>query len=423
MEPVEELEEARKERRNSEVSRIMKAFDDADMNKDGYLDKEEFARLLMHLDPKRFSDPKKLSSAFLKADNDRSGMLETDEVEAWLREYLAKMGTSEEEELYMLLTWRDNRNAGPLRLDDLLGAFLLCTSAGMNARFRGQVPQQVPGFFEAHNVSPMEFVMLFDHLREHRDATDKDIRELLTSYNWRSRNKQEMKRSFSGNLTSLLHSLGHNPNTPVGLGLFKQILAVLSAIIRIDREHMLMFFAWSKTEHFQLTDAVIEKVLEKVFMKVPKAKESVLAQSVSENDFYRVCFSMDVLDTNGRTGIPRGQIALLFQDILRNMQQKLADREALKKPYRSRKDKSPKKGSKGSSGATPATSGSPTAPLVPVCLRHELKGTKEIGLLLEMLWANLPGRPFPTVMDMILNFLERAEQQRDARGVTPVPAA
>lgn len=149
MEPVEELEEARKERRNSEVSRIMKAFDDADMNKDGYLDKEEFARLLMHLDPKRFSDPKKLSSAFLKADNDRSGMLETDEVEAWLREYLAKMGTSEEEELYMLLTWRDNRNAGPLRLDDLLGAFLLCTSAGMNARFRGQVPQQVPGFFEA----------------------------------------------------------------------------------------------------------------------------------------------------------------------------------------------------------------------------------------------------------------------------------
>eukprot|EP00913_Durusdinium_trenchii_P018866 g17728.t1 len=286
-------------------------------------------------------------------------MLETDEVEAWLREYLAKMGTSEEEELYMLLTWRDNRNAGPLRLDDLLGAFLLCTSAGMNARFRGQVPQQVPGFFEAHNVSPMEFVMLFDHLREHRDATE---RRLLIP------------------------------------------------------------------EHFQLTDAVIEKVLEKVFMKVPKAKESVLAQSVSENDFYRVCFSMDVLDTNGRTGIPRGQIALLFQDILRNMQQKLADREALKKPYRSRKDlpltdKSPKKGSKGSSGATPATSGSPTAPLVPVCLRHELKGTKEIGLLLEMLWANLPGRPFPTVMDMILNFLERAEQQRDARGVTPVPAA
>eukprot|EP00434_Breviolum_minutum_P045612 symbB.v1.2.040934.t1/scaffold7667.1/size9992/1 len=78
----------------------------------------------------------------------------------------------------------------------------------MKARFRDHIPQSVPGFFEAHDVSPMEFVMLFEHLREHRDATDKEIRELLSSYSWRRKNKQEMKRSFSGNLTSLLHSLG-----------------------------------------------------------------------------------------------------------------------------------------------------------------------------------------------------------------------
>lgn len=84
----------------------------------------------MHLDPKRFSDPKKLTQAFLKADEDGSSMLETTEaarsgseclkstrtrgfcsdfemeslrnlvslqVEAWLREYLSKMGSSEEE--------------------------------------------------------------------------------------------------------------------------------------------------------------------------------------------------------------------------------------------------------------------------------------------------------------------------------------
>ena len=63
----------------------------------------------------------------------------------------------------------------------------------------------------------------------------------------------------------------------------------------------------------------------------------------STQDFYRVCFSMGVLDTNGRQGIPRGSIALIFQDITRNMQQKLSDREALKRPFRR---KSPKKGSK-----------------------------------------------------------------------------
>ena len=33
-------------------------------------------------------------------------------------------------------------------------------------------------------------------------------------------------------------------------------------------------------------------------------------------DFYRVCFSMGVLDTNGFKGIPRGEIALIFQEPL-----------------------------------------------------------------------------------------------------------
>eukprot|EP00434_Breviolum_minutum_P000329 symbB.v1.2.000274.t1/scaffold23.1/size449444/1 len=41
---AELAELAERRRRNSEVSRIMKAFDDSDFNKDGYLDKEELLR-------------------------------------------------------------------------------------------------------------------------------------------------------------------------------------------------------------------------------------------------------------------------------------------------------------------------------------------------------------------------------------------
>eukprot|EP00437_Effrenium_voratum_P020722 CAMPEP_0181445090 /NCGR_PEP_ID=MMETSP1110-20121109/25409_1 /TAXON_ID=174948 /ORGANISM="Symbiodinium sp., Strain CCMP421" /LENGTH=497 /DNA_ID=CAMNT_0023569125 /DNA_START=37 /DNA_END=1530 /DNA_ORIENTATION=- len=407
-------------RRSSEVSRIMKAFDDADMNKDGFLDKEEFASLLMHLDPKRFSDPKRLTAAFLKADNDHSGKLEVDEVESWLRDYLAKVGTSEEEELYMLLTWRDNRIAGPLRLGDLLGAFQLCTTAGMNDRLRRLIPQQVPGFFEPRDVSPMEFVLLFEYLRDNRDANDKDVRELFGSPTWRRKmNKKDLKRSFSGNLTSLVHGLGHNPNTPVGLGLFKQLLAVLSAILRIDREHMLMFFAWAQTGHFQLTDAIIQRVLEKVFLKAKgKEKEPVLAQSVAENDFYRVCFSMGVLDTNGFKGIPRGEIALIFQDICRSLNQKLADRDALKRPFRVRKDRSPKKGSKVFAGTTWPTSSPGSMARV-----HQLRGTREICLLLEMLWASLPNRPYPTSLDMVFSFLEKTVEPEKPCEPEQVPAS
>jgi len=39
---------------------------------------------------------------------------------------------------------------------------------------------------------------------------------------------------------------------------FKSLAVFPPWISGIDREHMLMFFAWSKTGHFQLTDSIIE---------------------------------------------------------------------------------------------------------------------------------------------------------------------
>lgn len=32
---------------------------------------------------------------------------------------------------------------------------------------------------------------------------------------------------------------------------------------------------------------------------------------------------------------------------------------------------------------------------------------------MEMLWASLPGRPFPTVLDMAMTFLERVERRKE----------
>ncbi|CAE7220417.1 CML8 [Symbiodinium sp. CCMP2592] len=95
--------------RTFEMTRLMRAFEEADINRDGCLDKEEFASVLMSLDPKKFSDPKKLTVAFQRADDDHNGELDTREVEAWLGRYLNKKAPDEVEELYMLLTWRDGR--------------------------------------------------------------------------------------------------------------------------------------------------------------------------------------------------------------------------------------------------------------------------------------------------------------------------
>ncbi|OLQ02788.1 hypothetical protein AK812_SmicGene14311 [Symbiodinium microadriaticum] len=72
-----------------------RAFEEADINRDGCLDKEEFASVLMSLDPKKFSDPKTV--AFQRADDDHNGELDTREVEAWLGRYLSKKAPDEVE--------------------------------------------------------------------------------------------------------------------------------------------------------------------------------------------------------------------------------------------------------------------------------------------------------------------------------------
>lgn len=387
--------------RTFEMTRLMRAFEEADINRDGCLDKEEFASVLMSLDPKKFSDPKKLTVAFQRADDDHNGELDTREVEAWLGRYLSKKAPDEVEELYMLLTWRDGRNAGPLRLDDLLYAYQHCTAAGLGGRVRRLVPQNVLYDGNPRDVSPMEFVLLLEYLREHRETSEDDLMQVLSSSKWRKRiNQKVLKRSFSGDLLSLLHGLGVNPNTPVGVGLFRQLLAVLSALLCIDKQHLLMYFTWSKTHCLEMTDAMAQRVLEQVFLKVGKAGAPLLSQGIVENDFYRVCYSMDVLDTNGRKGIPRGQIALLFQELSRTLQQKLAERDNRKHPYRARKD----------TRASPEKKRVDHAPGM-----HEIRGSAQLSVLLEMLWRALPGRPFPTAVDMVLTFLEKASEDGGKR--------
>mmetsp|Transcript_36822 Transcript_36822/g.85078 ORF Transcript_36822/g.85078 Transcript_36822/m.85078 type:complete len:492 (-) Transcript_36822:42-1517(-) len=386
--------------RTFEMSRLMRAFEEADLNHDGHLEKEEFASVLMSLDPKKFSDPKKLSVAFQRADDDHNGALDSREVETWLRKYFAKNAPDDVEELYMLLTWRDGRNAGPLRLDDLLQAFLQCSSAGLNCHLGKLVPQSLEGDAEPREVSPMEFVLLLEYLREHRETSEDDLMQLLASSKWRRRiNQKVLKRSFSGDLLSLLRGLGVNPNTPVGVGLFRQLLSALSALLRIDRQHLLMYFTWSKTQLLQMTDAMAEKVMEQVFLKVSKGGESLLSQGIVENDFYRVCYSMDVLDTKeGKRGIPRGQIAILFQELSRGLPQKLLERELRKYPYRhARKDSKPVERKKGSPRL------------------FEIKGTAQLSVMLEMLWKALPGRPFPTAIEMVLHFLQKSSDQAAKR--------
>ncbi|CAE7501876.1 unnamed protein product, partial [Symbiodinium pilosum] len=107
--------------------------------------------------------------------------------------------------------------------------------------------------------------------------------------------------------------------------------------------------------------------------KVNKAGSPLLSQGVVENDFYRVCYSMGVLDTNGRKGIPRGQIALLFQELSRTLFQKLAERDNRKHPYRARKD--PR------SSPTDKRRGSPRTHE----RMHEIRGSAQLSVLLEML--------------------------------------
>merc|ERR1712176_547957 len=97
--------------------------------------------------------------------------------------------------------------------------------------------------------------------------------------------------------------------------------------MEIDRDHMLMCFAWAHTDRFEMTEAMAIAVMEKLFLKAGSARKHVLEEPISCNNLVSLFYSTDMIDDKNIKGISRPKLELTFRNTIQHMPRRLAARE------------------------------------------------------------------------------------------------
>jgi len=255
------------------------------------------------------------------------------------------------------------------------------------------VPQDCEGNpREAEDVSGMELAHLFLLAKTDRSADGEDAKAKIAD-----------EKSFCRGSPLDLGSLSLDPEEVVGFGIFKQLLSMLTATMLIDRSHLLTTLAWGKTNRFEMTEAMGSQVMTELFLKTPKYDVPLISQPIGANDFNRLCFSMELIDATGRRGINQGRIAILFQDILKTMPKRIAERQKIRYSYRRGSTPGQVQGASNANVASNVNAQGRSR-----IDKKDLRGLTEVSILFETLFRALPPQRYVNCVDMVLSFLERA---------------
>jgi len=411
---------------------VRNAFIASDLNQDGGLDMEEFVSLLKSLDPIRWTDAK-AALFFRTADADQNGLVDLEEMLFWVFRSHAKSkdppaeqddddsssssGSSEDEaaspsaadkrqqhrvarakkrevpiagdeEMYNLLCIYDG-TIGRAYMEDLIEVFASARNSGLDARLPDIVPQACEAG-ECEELCPLELGRLCEMIIANRKVSIQDIRSQLLELKDDLRTRDQDHTAFK--------EVGIDIEAKIGFGLFKQVLDTLTALMHIDRKHLLAAFCWARVNRFEMTQAMANEVATKLFLKGAKNATPAVMMPISCNDFSRLIFSMGLLDATGKEGIPSGRIAIIFQDVLKHMKVVMKDL----KDIRAGKKVSSKMTSPKSSKSKPRG-------------QHHHKtvvGRCQLSILMEALYDALPSpRKYRSCMDMVLRFLEAARDK------------
>eukprot|EP00930_Biecheleria_cincta_P067704 TRINITY_DN5449_c0_g1_i1.p1 TRINITY_DN5449_c0_g1~~TRINITY_DN5449_c0_g1_i1.p1 ORF type:complete len:467 (+),score=107.22 TRINITY_DN5449_c0_g1_i1:151-1551(+) len=371
---------------------IMDEIRSVDADGNGELDRAEFQKLMISLNPDKWKG-KKLGKLFKAADKDNDGSLSSTEVVKWIldgsdTEKQKRQKLNEEDEnLYTLLTIRDGVS-GVLRLDDLLDRFRACKNIGLGPKLPQLVPQESDSSREPEDISPLELGHLFQLIQENPQVSPEEARSTIS----------HIKSSLCQLDEQDLEAAGLNARAVVNLRSFKQLLDLLSSIMGIDRSHLRAYFTWAQTNCFDMPDGMTTAVLMNLFGKTPKCDAGILQQSVNANDFNGLIYDLGLIDRTGKKGIQQGKIALLFQESTQKMPERLEEQKNKLSVELSRKNNEKKPQTK-NKGAAPKDKGAGT--------KDRVVGRHELSLLMQSFFMALPmPREYNSTADMILGFLE-----------------
>jgi len=365
-----------------DVIRISDVFRRADTNGDGVISSDEFSSLMEILKPGYFTG-KHIDEIFVAVDTDHSGAIDVQELLDWLftESAVDELGTHSEtdddcssssssdddgnndptsgdepkltralsdhkkrlikrnmkheeppttaEEMYELLSMKDGTVGGVLRLDDLVAIFAECKLSGLGPRLVKQVPQQcvVEADHDPEDVSPLEVCHLYALLEEQPAATPQDALACVLAAKDVCRGRDCTQKDSR---RAAIKETGLTIDQAVTYQRFCRLLELISSTMRIDQEHILAIFAWARTCRFEMTERMAIATMERVFLKVGKTtgpnKTHVMDIPVSENDFVRMCYSVNIIDARQKKGLMHGKLPLMFQKILKHFPRLLAER-------------------------------------------------------------------------------------------------
>jgi len=238
------------------------------------------------------------------------------------------------EQLYEVLTMKDGKVIGRLDLNDLAHLYLQCREQGIGPPLPRLVPQRgenLPAEL-AEDVSPLEIGHLYALIEENPQCSVEDARVQVA-------NVKDICRSKD---TIDFESIGLDPTSSIRKPLFQRLLELISATTCVDEDQILAQFAWVQTGRFDMTDAMAEEIMEKIFLRSDE-KQTLLSQHIKSNDFMRMCHVFRLTDDKGKKGIPHAQASLFFSNTIRHMGELMHARDQKRNQAKGRKPRAAKK--------------------------------------------------------------------------------
>jgi Ca2+-binding EF-hand superfamily protein len=228
------------------------------------------------------------------------------------------------EELYELLTMTTGVTSGKLKLDDMIETFVESKLDGLGPKLANLITQQVEGDGVPEDISGVEVLHLYSLVLMKPEATAEEARQCISDVKDECRAIDIRKRP---DRQRVIKEKKLALDAPIGFKMFCKLLELLGCMMRIDEPHMLAVFAWTRTNRFEMTETMAVAIMSHVFLKTPKDGGTIMEQPITENDFVRMCYSMNLIDNAEKTGFAHGKLGLIFGKLIKNLPRLVLERE------------------------------------------------------------------------------------------------
>lgn len=299
---------------------------------------------------------------------------------------------------------------------DIVDLFAACKRTGLNATLAETLPAvSIQHDKPPEDLSPGEVAHLCARLIEEKGELSEEMaRQELDGI------KHEMRRTDDTGFYA-------DHDSAIGWKQFKQLVHLLSVLMRIDKSYILPHMAWNRGSFFEMSDNFVGHVMEKCShrrlrrttgRKRPSTapadgkqeEHTQLVQSIdiSEekfdfNSFRLLCNNCQILQTKGRSGITYEEMGLLFDRVASRVPEFVRQRHERRKTGSPAEAKRPKTAPHHLDRATVQEESG-----------HELYviGRTEFSILMEELYKEEHLiREYKSPLMMLIAFVQKAEAQ------------